>query len=79
MDALDLVVLDVRDAEAYQAGHVSGAVWVDLTAWKEASLATETGVDHETLWRERIGSLGVSGCEPVVIYDDGRMTEAVRV
>ncbi len=74
-----LVVLDARDAEAYQAGHVAGAVWVDPATWKEQSLAAETGLDHEALWRERIGHLGVSGREPVVIYDDGRMTEAARV
>lgn len=74
-----LIVLDVRDSEAYQAGHAAGAVWVAPAVWKEESLAAETGLDHETLWRERIGNLGVSGREPVVIYDDGRMTEAARV
>lgn len=73
------VILDVRDASAYEQGHVAGAVRVDFAIWKDESLAADTGLDHETLWRTRIGSLGVSGREPVVIYDDGRMTEAARV
>ncbi len=74
-----LVVLDVRDAAAYASGHVAGAVRVDPDLWKQESLTEGTGLNHETMWRGRIGALGVSGREPVVIYDDGRMTEAARV
>lgn len=74
-----LIVLDVREADAYHAGHVSGAARVDVTRWKEESLASETGLSHEALWRGRIGEVGVSGREPVVVYDDGRMTEAARI
>jgi len=74
-----VLVLDARDAADYAAGHVTGAVWIDPAEWKEESLAADTGLDHETLWRQRIGALGVSGQAPVVIYDDGRMTEAARV
>lgn len=73
-----VVVLEVRDAEACQAAHVAGAVRVDPAGRKEESLAAEAGLDHETLWHERIGDLGVSGRGPVVIYDDGRMTGAAR-
>jgi thiosulfate/3-mercaptopyruvate sulfurtransferase len=74
-----LIVLDVRDAAAYEQGHVAGAVRVDPAVWKDESLASETGLDHQALWRGRIGALGVTGREPVVIYDDGRMTEAARI
>lgn len=74
-----LLVLDVRDAKAYDAGHVAGAVRLDFAKWEKDSLAAPTGLDHETLWRERIGHLGVSGRDPVVIYDDGHMTQAARI
>jgi thiosulfate/3-mercaptopyruvate sulfurtransferase len=74
-----LVLLDVRDAASYERGHVAGAVHVEPEEWRQESLASETGLDHETFWRNRIGSLGVSGRDPVVIYDDGRMTEAARL
>ncbi len=74
-----LIVLDVREAAAYASGHVAAAARVDGDIWKQESLATETGLDHMALWRDRIGAMGISGRNPVVIYDDGRMTEAARV
>jgi thiosulfate/3-mercaptopyruvate sulfurtransferase len=77
--ATRMVLLDVRDAASYAEGHVAGAVWVAPEEWRQESLAAETGLDHESFWRGRIGSLGVSGRDPVVIYDDGRMTEAARI
>ena len=73
-----IIVLDLRGADAYDAGHVAGAVRLDSKLWKDESLAAETGLSHEALWHNRIGSAGVSGRDPVVVYDDGRMTEAAR-
>ncbi len=80
-DAADerLIIVDVRDAAAYAAGHVAGAVHADATEWKAESLAGETGLHHAALWHERIGNLGINGDDTVVIYDDGRMTEAARI
>ncbi len=74
-----LILLDVREPSVYEQGHVAGAIRVDPTVWKDETLAAETGLDHQALWHGRIGSLGVTGRDPVVIYDDGRMTEAARV
>jgi thiosulfate/3-mercaptopyruvate sulfurtransferase len=73
------LVIDVRDAKAYDAGHVAGAVRLDFSKWEKDSVAAPTGLDHRTLWRERIGNLGVSGRDPVVIYDNGHMTHAARI
>ena len=73
------VILDARDADAYAAGHVAGAVRVDTVAWRPESLSAETSLEHDAHWYERIGALGISGRDPVVVYDDGRMTEAARV
>lgn len=74
-----IVILDVRAAADYDQGHVRGAVRVDPEEWKDQSTTPGTGLDHESLWRDWIGGLGVSGREPVVICDGGRMTDAARV
>lgn len=73
------VILDVRSKAEYDKGHIAGAVRVDPSEWKQLSLASETGLDHETLWKNRIGALGISGSDSVLIYDDGSMTKAARI
>lgn len=73
------ILIDARDAAAYQAGHLLGAVHAAPAVWKSETLAQDTGLSHEQRWHKRIGELGVSGDAPVIIYDDGRMTEAARV
>jgi thiosulfate/3-mercaptopyruvate sulfurtransferase len=75
----NLVILDARSKDEYDKGHIAGAVWVDSSEWKEQSVALETGLNHETLWKNRIGALGISGREPILIYDDGSMTTAARI
>ena len=77
--AEQLVILDVRSKAVFDKGHIAGAVRVDPTEWKEQSLATDTGLDHESLWKNHIGSLGISGRDPILIYDDGSMTKATRI
>ncbi len=74
-----MVILDVRSKTEYDNGHIAGAVWVDPSEWKQMSLADETGLDHETPWKNRIGALGISGHDPTLIYDDGSMTKAARI
>lgn len=74
-----IVLIDVRDEPVYNAGHVAGAVHVDAKQWKTDSLTDAADLTHVAFWRDRIGETGVSGATPVVIYDDGRMTEAARV
>ncbi|MHC4426641.1 MAG: sulfurtransferase [Planctomycetota bacterium] len=74
-----LVILDVRSEAAYDKGHIAGAVRIDPSELKEQSLAAETGLDHETLWKNHIGALGISGRDLILIYDDGSMTKAARI
>jgi thiosulfate/3-mercaptopyruvate sulfurtransferase len=74
----DLVLLDCRVLSDFQAGHVKGAVWVDVSEWKTASLKSG-GLSSPDRWRERFAALGVTGKNPVVVYDDGNMTDAARV
>lgn len=73
------VLLDVREREAYEQGHVAGAVHVRLDEWERASLSAEDGLAQQAAWRARIGALGIDGDDHVVVYDNGKMTSAARV
>jgi thiosulfate/3-mercaptopyruvate sulfurtransferase len=61
-----VVILDARSQKAYDAGHITGAVRVDVPA---LSKAFNTEVDAEA-WAKRLGDLGVDVNTPVVIYGD---------
>lgn len=74
-----IVLLDARNEQQYHAGHVEGAVRVDADQWKKESFGSDTGLSQRAYWAGRIGSVGVDGKRPVVVYDDGRMTEAARI
>lgn len=74
-----LVILDVRPEAAYAAGHLPGAVRVDHARWESDSLSEESGLENQSLWRSRIGELGIDGRGTVVVYDDGSMTDAARI
>jgi len=74
-----LVLLDTRDDKAYQAAHVAGATQVDLGTFKKHSLDKDNGLTNTSFWQQKLGAMGVSGTEPVVIYDGGNMTGAARV
>jgi thiosulfate/3-mercaptopyruvate sulfurtransferase len=78
-DTHKIVLLDIREMPVYQQGHVAGAVRVDPNTWQNESLAADTGIDHRARWCDRIGALGINGRQPVILYDDGRMTEAARL
>ena len=91
----DVVLCDVRwyldgrsGHDAYLAGHIPGAIWVDLTAHLSAHAAPEHG-RHPLPTADRfaasLGSLGIGPDDPVVAYDDlngtaaGRMVWMLRV
>jgi thiosulfate/3-mercaptopyruvate sulfurtransferase len=74
-----MIILDLRNEDAYNKGHIAGAVKIDLNEWEKESLATETGLDNEAFWKNKIGSVGINGNVPVLIYDDGNMTGAARI
>ncbi len=74
-----LMLIDVRDPAAFEREHIGGAVRLDAAAWKKESHTIDGSLEHVERWRERLGSAGIDGRVPVVIYDDGRMTEAARI
>jgi thiosulfate/3-mercaptopyruvate sulfurtransferase len=84
INAVDLVkelnqpsvrVLDCREKSKYLAGHIPGAVWLDVSAWMRSF---GEGEDRES-WARRIGALGIDTDTKVVVYDDSRARDAGRV
>ena len=74
-----LVVLDVRDTEAYAKAHLPDALQLTESEWKDDSLAQDSGLSHDEAWQRRLGELGITPSTPVLIYDDGNMTSAARI
>lgn len=80
LSALDRrLLLDVRDAQSFDARHPAGAVRVPVAEWVAFAKAAETDFDNVAFWEARIAELGVGPDTHAVVYDDGRMTEAARV
>ncbi len=74
-----LIALDLRSREEFVRGHLRGARWVDREAWVRGSERAPEGPEDPGYWRSRFGDVGVTGDDPVVVYDGGEMTEAARV
>lgn len=72
-------LLDVRDADAFAAGHADGAVRVPIERWVEAARSSDTSFADLDYWRKEIAALGLRQDETAIIYDGGQMTEAARV
>jgi thiosulfate/3-mercaptopyruvate sulfurtransferase len=50
-----------------------------MARWEAAAKAPETSLANVAPLGSAIGALSISGEKPVLVYDDGRMTEAARV
>lgn len=68
------VILDVRKQDAYDTGHIPGAIRVDHDEWKEAFGDGSDAV----AWSKRIGQMGIGADSSVVLYDDLACKEAAR-
>lgn len=72
-------ILDVRPKEEYDAGHVPGAVRVELDEWKSAAMKDDgAGLDDKAAWQTLVRSAGISNMTPVVVYSDSP-TSAARL
>jgi thiosulfate/3-mercaptopyruvate sulfurtransferase len=72
-------LLDVREPASFAAGHPVNAVRVPIEMWEAAAKSSETSFENTHFWERAIADLGVDGCVPAIVYDDGRMTESARV
>ena len=70
----DFIVLDVRDAKAYAAGHVPRARRADPAEWAKAF---GDGSDLAG-WLKRLAPLGVTADAKIVVYDDAKSKDAAR-
>jgi thiosulfate/3-mercaptopyruvate sulfurtransferase len=52
---------------------------VPTEVWEAAAKSGEISFENVGYWETAIGALGVDGSVPVIVYDDGRTTEAARV
>lgn len=77
LDQPQLRAVDVRSRNAYDAGHIPGAVSVDVNEWKSASLV-DGGLYDAAAWSERVGKLGITRDTNVVVYGDNP-TNATRI
>src|SRR3954447_2748230 len=85
----DVVLADVRwyldgrsGRAAYDAGHLPGAVFVDLDRWLAAHAAPEAGrhpLPDPEVFAEGMAQLGVGDDDVVVAYDDDSGTIAARL
>ncbi len=88
-DRDDIVLCDVRwyldgrsGLDAYLAGHIAGAIWVDLDAHLSAHGAPEHGrhpLPSAQSFADSLGSLGIGPAHPVVAYDDQSGLPASRL
>jgi thiosulfate/3-mercaptopyruvate sulfurtransferase len=69
------VVLDVRAEAAFKAGHVPGAIRVDVAEWEQAFKSDR----DPAAWGKRIGGLGINGKRPVLVFGDDAWPTTARV
>ncbi|WP_448612395.1 sulfurtransferase [Geodermatophilus sp. URMC 60] len=85
----DVVVADVRwyldgrsGRAAYDAGHLPGAVFVDLDRWLAARAEPGAGrhpLPEPEVFAEGMAALGIGDDDPVVAYDDAGGVVAARL
>ena len=87
LGASDLRVVDAtkfmagtdRDARAeYEAGHIPGAVFMDLTELADTTSAVENMAPPPEKFASRMQSLGLGDGSRIVIYDDSPLKSAAR-
>lgn len=68
-------ILDVRGQKKYAAGHIPGAVWINVTSWDRAFI-NEPSPD---VWSKRLGEAGIDGRGPVVVCGEEDIRDAARI
>jgi thiosulfate/3-mercaptopyruvate sulfurtransferase len=71
-------LVDARDAALFEAWAPDGAVRVPAERWI-AEAKAHGGFDDVAFWGGELAALGLGDSATVVVYDDGRMTDAARI
>lgn len=78
MGQADVVLVDVRPAEAYRAGHIAGAVSLPVER-TFASGARDDLLAPISVVGRLLSGLGIANDDHLVLYDDGSFLDAARV
>src|SRR5829696_7861697 len=72
------LILDLRPPEAYTAGHIPGAIHIDL--WGVSLIDTDPAPLKAFMWmiEHVLAAHGVTSLTPVVVYDDQSGIRAAR-
>jgi len=73
-----MIVIDVRPAKDYQAGHIKGAVNIPVETTYDAN-RPQGRVEPKEKIEDIFGSEGVTNDKRVILYDAGKETKAPRV
>lgn len=71
-----VVIVDLRKKDAYDAGHIPGAVWYDAGKLKDPDNATY--VIRDTQFAPLVGDIGIDNSKTVVAYDDNAGLSSTR-
>jgi len=72
-------IADLRDQEAYQGGHIPGAVQLDLEDIGEIRDGCDNAVLHPLDFEQVMARIGISNGDTVVAYDDHWGLPAARL
>ena len=78
LDDPKLRILDARPKDAFEKGHLPGAVWVDESAAQKLASKPDGLADAEA-WAAWTAPLAIGPDMDVVVYDGGRQLSAARV
>jgi thiosulfate/3-mercaptopyruvate sulfurtransferase len=68
-------IVDLRDRQSYDAGHLPGAVWLDRTALSCTRPDHSVTLVSAERFARLIGRLGIATGMPVVAYDKVRVLD----
>ncbi|MDL2219246.1 rhodanese-like domain-containing protein [Ruminococcaceae bacterium OttesenSCG-928-O06] len=74
----DVVIIDMQDEEGYAAGHVPGAVNIQVSSVL-VNLPVDNMLASPAKVANVLGAAGISNSTQVVIYDEGRSLNASRM
>jgi thiosulfate/3-mercaptopyruvate sulfurtransferase len=72
-----IIVADTRTEQQYLQGHVPGAVWLDISGLGARTSESALPLLHQEL-AARFSTLGITGAEEVVFYDESMGTKAPK-